>query len=289
MDRQAKRSNRLGRALRPVVSVAILVLAGASSAVAEDEVGTVAASEGVAEIGRGDAFQAAAPGTPVRLGDELRTGKPGRMRVVFRDDTVLNLGDETRIIVDDQVFAPDEGLFRSSMQLLRGKVRALVGEYYSRPGASYQLETVTAVAGVRGTEFIVSYDPALEVTRVVGIEGRVEVRNSRERIAKSVFVTAGELTEVDAERAPEAPRSLDESDRQRWFEGLDFVSTGNRGLAGADPLVAQQAVPAPDRAPAAQARGVGASDVERHRDVSDLLGQPPAVVEKTSGGARIGF
>lgn len=276
---------------RGALLLALAALATAATvrpAAAQEEVGTVAALEGTAQIGRAGDFQPAKPGAPIHLGDELRTGTPGRMRVVFRDDTILNLGDETRITVDDQVFAPDQGMFRASIQLLSGKVRALVGEYYRQPGASYELKTVTAVAGVRGTEFIVSYDPALELTRVVGVEGRVEVRSSRERIAQSVFVTSGELTEVDAQRAPEAPRLLDEQDQRRYFEGLDFVSVGTLGLAGADPVVAQGAVPAPDRAPLPQARAAG-NDVRGHRDVSDLLGQPPAVVEKTAGGARIGF
>ena len=81
----------------------------------------------------------------------------------------------------------------------------------------------------------------------------------------------------------------DEPGRRRSLDSLDFVSAGSRGLATADPLVSQQAVPEPDRAPARSARSANGADPQAHRDVSDLLGQPPAVVEKTSGGARVGF
>ena len=130
-----------------VAIAALAVMAsGGGAAEANDEAGTVAAVEGTAEIGRGGTWQAAAAGSSVQVGDELKTGNPGRMRVVFRDDTVLNLADDTQVTVDQQVFAPDQGLFRSSMQLLRGKVRALVGEYYSRPAATYEINTATAVA-----------------------------------------------------------------------------------------------------------------------------------------------
>jgi len=274
---------------RAAVAIAwIGLLAGTRPALAEEEVGTVAALEGSARIGRGGTWEPAAIGSAIHLGDKLETGQPGQMRVVFRDDTVLNLADDTHIDVDEGVFAPNEGLIRSSMKLLRGKVRALVGEYYSRPGAAYELQTGTAVAGVRGTEFIVSYDPSLEVTRVIGIEGRVEVRNSRDRIAQGVFISSGELTQIDRGRAPDAPRLLDDAERRRYMQNLDFVSAGARGLAAADPLVARQTVPAPDRAPDKQVRG-NQYDPGHRRDVSDLLGQPPTVVEKTAGGARISF
>lgn len=276
--------------VRAVLIAAILTSALLrTAAAAGEEVGTVAAVEGTAEIGRAGTWQAAIAGSPVQVGDELRTGPEGRMRVVFRDDTVLNLSEQARLTIDHQFFSPDEGLFRSSMKLLQGKVRALVGEYYGRAGAEYEVKTDTAVAGVRGTEFIVSYDPAREVTQVVGIEGRVEVRSSREKIAQSVFVTSGEVTQVDSDRPPGSPRLLDEPQRRRYFEGLDFVSAGTRSLAAADPLVARQAVPEPDRAPGRGGASGKQHEPPRRPDVGDLLGQPPTVIEKTTGGARINF
>lgn len=283
--RGSARPARIGAA----VLFAAIVAGSGRIAGASDEVGTVAAVSGTAEIGRAGGWEAASAGSAVQLGDELKTGQPGQLRVVFRDDTVLNLADGSNLKIDEQVFAPEQGLFRASMKLLRGKVRALVGEYYSRPGASYDVETATAVAGVRGTEFVVSYDPALEVTHVVGIEGRVEVRSSRERIAQSVFIRSGEMTQIDPGKAPEAARRLDELERQRYMEGLDFVSVGTRGLGTADPLVARQAVPEPDRAPAHQARSNQPKDPGHRRDVGDLLGQPAGVLQKAPGGARVNF
>lgn len=280
------------RRMHGILLMATAILAAAlwqGAAMAAEEAGTVAAVEGTGEIGRGGVWQPAVAGLAVQVGDELKTGPAGRLRVVFRDDTVLNLGEDTRLTIDHQFFSPDEGLFRSSMKLIQGKVRALVGEYYGRAGAEYEVKTETAVAGVRGTEFVVSYDPAREVTKVVGIEGRVEVRSSREKIAQSVFVTSGELTQVDPGRPPDSPRFLDEPQRRRYLEGLDFVSVGSRSLAAADPLLARQVVPAPDRAPGAAGRSGKEHEPPRRPDVGDLLGQPPTVVEKTTGGARISF
>ena len=159
---------------------AILLLA---SAVRAEDVGTVAAVRGAAEIGRGGVRTAAAVGMAVQLGDELHTGDDGQLRVVFRDDSVIDLTENSSLVVDQQVFDPAASSFSSVMRLVAGRARALVGEYYRTPGAAYQVETPTAVAGVRGTSFLVVYDPDSDATEVIGIDGRIEVRSLGERAA----------------------------------------------------------------------------------------------------------
>src|SRR5262249_31901961 len=121
------------------------------------EVGTVAAVDGSAEIGRGGNWTTAAVGNPVHIGDELRTGRPGRLRVVFQDDSVLSVSDDSRVVVNEQMFDARKGTARALFNLLRGKITSVVSDYYHQPGAAYEVKTATAVAGVRGTEFAVEY------------------------------------------------------------------------------------------------------------------------------------
>src|SRR5262245_24816023 len=144
----------------------ILLIATAAAA---DDVGTVASTSGAADIGRGDAWAPAAVGMVVQLGDQLRTGSDGQLKVVFRDDSVIDLSPNSSLVVDEQVFQPDASRFSSVVRLLQGKARALVSGYYKTPGAAYEVETPTAVAGVRGTSFLVAYNQDLEAAVVVGI------------------------------------------------------------------------------------------------------------------------
>src|SRR5689334_12215129 len=127
----------------------------ASVALAED-VGSVASIRGDAQIGRGGAFTPAAVGAGVQIGDELRTGD-GQMRVVFRDDSVVDLTERSSLTVDTQVFNPASSTYTSLLRLAAGKARALVSKVYGTPGASYEIQTPTAVAGVRGTTFLIAY------------------------------------------------------------------------------------------------------------------------------------
>ena len=206
-----------------LLAAALLLLAGAVSA---QEVGTVAAVEGTAEIGSGGSWTTAAAGAPVHRGDQLRTGAPGRMRVVFQDDSVLVVSESSLVTVNEQVFNPGTGKAKSFLELLQGGVNAVVSDYYHRAGNRYEIKTVTAVAGVRGTEFSMSYDPQQDVTEVVGISGHVEVHSMIDPTGPGILLTANEVTTVAHGALPSPPSRLDESLFRQRIEGLDFVGGG---------------------------------------------------------------
>ena len=259
-----------------------------SGALAED-VGTVAATRGTAEIGRAGTHSAAAVGQPVQLGDELRTGSDGQLRVVFRDDSVIDLAENSSLVVDRQVFDPSASSFSSLMRLVTGKARAFVSEYYRTPGAAYEVQTPTAVAGVRGTSFLVAYDPTQDNTDVVGIHGQIQVRSLSERIGEVVYVNAHESTTVWRGEPPTPPEKVDEQHFHREIEGLDQMSMGSVGsLAANHPLRAGGSVPMPERAPSASGL-VGQLGRDQLRNSADVTGQPLGVVGATRGSLGVPF
>lgn len=269
---------------RIIVTVCVGLLASAAAA---QEVGTVASLNGSAQLGREGDWRAVAISSPVYMGDTIRTGQPGRVSIVFQDDSVLNVGDGSDVVVDEQVFDSESGSYQSTLRLLRGKLRALVSQYYETPGAGYEIETPTAVAGVRGTEFVVSFDEIRRQTDVVGVGGRVSVRVLQGRAGEEVMVTAGELTTVARGAAPTAPHRINENLFRQYIEGLEFIGQGRAESLTADhPVVAGAEVPQPDRAPLTDA---GAPDGRGGHDASSLIGQPPAVVEDLQGGLSIRF
>lgn len=259
--------------MRFALGVLASVLSLVSVAAAAD-VGAVATVRGVAEIGRGGVFTAAAIGTPVQLGDTLRTAD-GMMRVVFRDDSVVDLTENSTIVVDTQVFNPDAGQFNSLLRLVAGKARALVNDVYgTTPGASYEIETPTAVAGVRGTSFWVVYDAARDATDVIGIQGRIQVRSLAERLHDTVYVTAAEGTTVVRGMPPSDPEPVGD-DYLRYEDAvLQPLALGSIGsIASNNTVKAGDSVPAPDRAPSSGglAGQVGRDEL---RNPGDVAGQP---------------
>jgi hypothetical protein len=264
------------------------VLLIATAAVAED-VGTVASTRGAADIGRAGAWSAAAVGTAVQLGDQLRTGTDGELRVVFRDDSVIDLSPSSALTIDDQVFDPGTSRFSSLMRLVQGKARALVSSYYKTSGATYEVQTPTAVAGVRGTSFLVAYNPDIDATEVVGIRGKVEVRSLAERIGGTVYVTARESTTVGRNAAPSAPEIMDEDRFRHEVEGLQALAVGNiAGAASFRPLSAGASVAAPEKAPSGSAV-VSQVGRDQLRNPGDVAGQPLNIVGNGRGSLGVPF
>ena len=279
------------RALLAIATFAGFLLALAPTMAPAEEVGTIAAIEPTAEIERGGEQIPVTLGAAVLLGDTLRTGPTGKLRVVFRDESVVNLTGGTELVVNEQVFKPEEGTFTSVLGVVRGKVRAMVSEYYSNPGASFQVETRTAVAGARGTDFVVVYDERRETTDVVGVSGRIAVSSPLALEGSSVLVTEREMTSVALGKLPTAPIRLDDLLFRQYLDGLEFIGTGRpESLALAAPLLNGDGVPDDDRPEVADVGGLPSIDLPLPGepiygipDVSTLLDQPPFAVNAEPG------
>ena len=274
-------------ALRLLIGALLLV---ATTAAAED-IGTVAATTGAADVGRGGTWTPAEVGMTVQLGDQLRTGADGKIRVVFRDDSVIDLSEGSSLVLDQQVFDPDASRFTSLLRLVQGKARAFVGSYYKTPGASYEVQTPTAVAGVRGTSFLVSYNPDADATDVVGINGQIQVRNVNERIGGTVYITANETTTVMRNRPPTSPQQVDERLLSSSVEALQLLalgSTAHPGTAAGQPLHSGGQVPPADRAPSTSGH-VNQLGRDQLKNPGDVAGQPLGVLNSTRGSLGVPF
>src|SRR5262249_5341259 len=141
---------------------------------AQSEAGSVAAVVGTLEVKRAGAWQPAGIGVPVFAGDRVRTGPSDAAKIVLADDSVLDIAPDSEMSLDTLIVDEPAHRFQAMLHLVRGKIRAWVSEYYRQPRARFELETPTAVAGVRGTEFVALYSSATERTDIVGIGDQVE-------------------------------------------------------------------------------------------------------------------
>jgi hypothetical protein len=253
------------------IGVLLVLLVLADRTAGAQDVGSVAAVSGVAEIKRGALSTAAVVGAGVQVGDELRTGD-GQLRVVFQDDSVIDLGERSTLIVDEHVFDPSASRYSTLMNLVVGKARALVSHYYGTPGAAYQMHTPTAVAGVRGTSFLVTYDVDRDVTEVVGIQGFVQVRNLTADADEFIYIGAEETTQVLRDSAPTAPQRIDERLFRDDVRGLEQLSLGSHGAVASGAALASTVSP-PEQAPASGGQ-VGQLGRDQLRNTADVVGQP---------------
>jgi len=207
---------------------------------AQSEVATVAAVVGGAELRRagGGQWQLMVVGSALFTGDGVRTRPSSGAKLVFRDDSVVDVGPATELVIARQTFDPGKRNYHSTLSLVVGKIRAAVSEYYGAPRASYEVETPTAVAGVRGTEFVVLYDSQAEYSDIVGIAGEVRVGGRLGVVGGAVNVGPRMASRVQKGRFPSAPRRIDDALFRQYLEGLDIIGTGGRdSLGSAHPAV----------------------------------------------------
>jgi len=94
-------------------------------------------------------------GSEIREYDTLRTGPDGSIGVVFSDDTLLSLGPESVLVIDEFVFAPREGNFSLVLRMLKGTAAYLSGLISKLSPGSARFQTPSASIGIRGTRFVV--------------------------------------------------------------------------------------------------------------------------------------
>jgi len=176
----------------------ILALFMAAPAMASGPVGFVAASRGDARVNE----KPAKVGMEVFAGDQLATGEKSRLKVLFSDDVILALGSATEVVVQKHLFDPDNNARQTRLDLVRGKLRALVQKMVAGSRADFAVKTTNAVAGVRGTEFVLVAEG--KETRLYTFSGAVELSGSGEK----VLVAAGQGSDVGEGGEAQKPASV---------------------------------------------------------------------------------
>lgn len=259
-----------------------------TNASAAQPAGEIVALDGDGTIVRAGTAQVATVGLEVEMGDTVRTGKPGRIRLLFVDGSTIVIGDASELLIDEHVFDPAGGKARTLLRLLEGKVRAIVSEYYGDASASYEIRTPGAVAGVRGTEFVVDYDPRRASTDIAAFSGEVVVSGVTTAADTAVVLAADQITAVKNGGTPVRPRALSASERGRYLEGFQLSGIGEIGATLEQDAVMQgEEVPQSERPALGGPAGGAVGTAERLGEdpggapttPSDAVGQPIPALE----------
>ncbi len=127
----------------------------ATSAGPSPVIGTVQKVNGEATVVRQGQTIIAKIGSEIWENDTLRTGPDGSIGVVFDDDTLLSLGPSSLLVIDEFVFAPNQGKFSIVIRMLKGTAAYLSGLISKLAPESAHFETPSASIGIRGTKFVV--------------------------------------------------------------------------------------------------------------------------------------
>ena len=118
-------------------------------------VGRVKTVSGAATVSTQSQVVVAAVGTPVFQGSVIQTEKNASLGLTFKDSTVLSLGPDTRVQVDDYLYDPNQGQYKFGAQLGKGTLNYLSGAIAKARPQAVSVKTPSAVIGVRGTHLVV--------------------------------------------------------------------------------------------------------------------------------------
>src|SRR2546426_95940 len=99
--------------------------------------------------------------TPVKLREDvyfkdvIETQANSRAKALFEDDSILTVGENSRVEVNEFIYDPANNQRSTILRLFQGKARALVGKLFAGLGSRFEVHTPTAVAAARGTYFVV--------------------------------------------------------------------------------------------------------------------------------------
>jgi len=117
---------------------------------------------------------------PVKLHDEvlfkdvIQTQDESRARALFQDDSMLTVGENSRVEIDEYIYNPDVNVRRAIVKLMQGQVRALVSKVFKANGSKFEVHTPSAVAAARGTYFTVWVENGQSGIINIGEKGRVD-------------------------------------------------------------------------------------------------------------------
>lgn len=167
----------------PVVMLGIfLCIISSSPAYSAEPVGNFTGIAGRVDILR----EGKLPATPASLSgdvfmkDIIRTKSNSKAEITFNDNTVLRIAQRSRIDIGEYFSGEPSG--KAVIKLQRGLIRSVVDKNVSKrislaPEANrFEVQTPNAVAGVRGTDFFVSFDR--NATTVLLRDGEVCVSNA---------------------------------------------------------------------------------------------------------------
>jgi hypothetical protein len=210
-----------------IIFILFAIIGASNNAFSVEGIGTVVAIRNKAVIERDRKQTDAKLKDSILLNDAVQTLEGSRAKMLFIDDSVLTMGEKSRVVIKEFVYSKDqEG--KSVFNLIDGKMRSVVGR------GGFEVHTPSAVAAARGTVilFETGVRDGRQFTTIICLEGTVNVVSSDPSIGGSVMLTPGMTTTVFQNETPTPPVTAPPADVEKLRKDTD---TGYHEVSIPDP------------------------------------------------------
>lgn len=141
-------------------------------------IGKITAMKGDVSIDRNNKMMAAKIGFFLKKSDKIITGNNSRVQVVFSDNTIISLGKNSAINVEEYIFEVGKKP-KATFKFGSGVFKSISGKISKLNPTKYKLKTKSASIGIRGT--IVGLDLSSTEEIYMVIQGKIEVQNGNKK------------------------------------------------------------------------------------------------------------
>jgi hypothetical protein len=185
-------------------------------------------------------------GEPIYMGDQIATGAGGGLQVMLLDQTVMTLGQNAKMTVDEMVYDPKSGTGKLNFNVSQGAFRFVSGQIAKANPENVKITTPMATIGIRGTIVGGSVNGESVVIALLGPGGETNTSarhgaieiispNGTVDISRTGFATIITPGQPPSPPAPATPEQL-----QRF--GQAGAGSNGAGLATASLLSSDQTV-----------------------------------------------
>ena len=181
----------------------------------------------------------AEPENELYMHDAVATAKQSRAKLFFHDDSILNLGELSRVEVKEYIQSERQIRSKSIYQLIDGSLKVVVGN------SDLEIHTPTAVAAARGTKFILKTEKIGQapkgtaqewMTCLLVVDGEVEFQNINEKVQGMVTVKKDEMSCISTLNPPDGTYPADQKKKDEFNEATEvlgeFPETAVIGMMG---------------------------------------------------------
>jgi FecR-like protein len=183
------------------------ILLGASTVIwaqqGSETIGVVAAVHGSASVMHAGAVAPArlAVRQTLSVNDAVETKEQAKVQTLFQDDTMLTMGQQTRVEIAEYLHDPDQHVRRMTVHLVHGTVRALVGRAFTGLGSMFTIHAGTANVLANTTYFVVWSNQHETGVVNIGAAGQVSFTSG----GRIVMISSGYYSIALAGKPPSAP------------------------------------------------------------------------------------
>ncbi|HPP12709.1 MAG TPA: FecR domain-containing protein [bacterium] len=215
---------------RHILALVMLWLMGSWLLAEETAVITLASKKGTVLVweAAGQRWVELPVKSQLSVGAYVKVEKDSEAIISFGKKAVVTLSENTLIQISTCLFQQGN-LKQVRLKSPQGRIWSVV-EKLASPEAKFEIETPNAVAGVRGTVFLVGYEPTAEASRIAVVAGEVGVSS---KLAEGyVILKENMATVVVANKPPIPPQVLEERERQEWEKWKQSIPFSEIGLVG---------------------------------------------------------